>query len=136
MKSRVINSKHFHKQLIGDIPVYVGYTSELKPSLFYGNTEKENVIWLQLKETNKMCKFDLDLDSILEDDDTHKPAVWTYKINEKFKKKFPELIDTQVWILFDVIYIFGKANKQQEEILRKRREAKKKSGVNNADKVI
>lgn len=83
-----------------------------------------------------MCKFDLDLDSILENEDTNKPAVWTYKINEKFKKKFPELIDTQVWILFDVIYIFGKANKQQEEILRKRREAKKKSGVNNADKVI
>lgn len=136
MKSRVINSKHFHKHFIGDITLYVGYTSELKPSLFYGNTEKENVIWLQLKETNKMCKFDLDLDSILENEDTHKPAVWTYKINEKFKKKFPELIDTQIWILFDVIYVFGKANKQQEEILRKRREAKKKSGVNNADKVI
>ena len=46
MKSRVINSKHFHKHFIGDIPVYVGYTSELKPSLFYGNTEKEKTPWL------------------------------------------------------------------------------------------
>ena len=100
-KSRVINSKYFEYKKLGAIGTFIGYTDKLKPSLFYGKPEKENVIWLQSKETNKMSKWNLDLSSILIDDETNEIISWTYLLDDKYAKKFPELIGKQILIIFN-----------------------------------
>ena len=90
MKSRVINTKHFdchehNKQ-------YVGYTSKLKPALFYGNKELEGYLWVQNFYSNKMAKWNL----IKEEKDEEKILRWYYAPDEKFISKFPQL---EGWIL-------------------------------------
>lgn len=92
MKSRVINSKHF--ELSGN--TYIGYTSVLKPSLFYGIPKRENIIWFQLQETNKMSKWIL-----TDQNDACGLVRWKYTIDPKFGTKFPELKDYEIHIIFD-----------------------------------
>ena len=101
IKSRVINSKYFEYEKLGAIGTFIGRTSILKPSLFYGIPEKENVIWFQDKDTNKMSKWDLDVSKAIIDDENGKYVSWTYVLDKKFYNKFPLLIDKQLLIIFD-----------------------------------
>ena len=76
---------------------YDGWTSRLKPSLFYGNPDIENIIWLQDKHTNKMAKFVLD-----EIKGQEKGMIWIYKPTQKFIDKFPHLEGKTLIIHFDL----------------------------------
>ena len=90
MKSRVINTKHLESVSDG----YLGYTSKLKPSLFYGNPATEGIVWLQDFATNKMSFWKLDKDDL---------RIWTYKPTEKFINKFPHLKDKTFTVKFDLV---------------------------------
>ena len=110
MKSRVINSKYF----VYYEDCFVGYTSELKPSLFYGIPEKENVIWFQSKETNKMSKWLLDKTNV---DDNGKYISWTYLLDKKYADKFPELKRKELIVIFDKEPL-KKKNRKKKDTLR------------------
>lgn len=94
MKSRVINTKH----LIESSEGYLGYTSKLKPSLFYGNPDLEGVAWLQDRHTNKMSYWKL-----LKDEEIDGLRTWIYVPTEKFVKKFPNLKGKTFTVKFDLV---------------------------------
>jgi len=119
MKSRVINTKNFtwdkeHKQ-------FIGYTSKLKPSLFYGNKEKEGYIWLQSQWTNKMSKWSLKNET----KKNNQIDKWIFVPEDKYLEKFPNLKDYTLVVNFDSHYKFGKAAKQRNDELKKQREKNK-----------
>ena len=93
MKSRVINTKHFEQQN----NQYIGYTSKLKPSLFYGNKEIEGYLFVQDFETNKMSKWLLTDEKL----DGKKIIWWCYQPCEKDIKKNPSLHGKKLVIYFD-----------------------------------
>ena len=111
MKSRVINSKHMIEHKNG----YTGYTSRLKPSLFYGNPQEENVIWLQDSHTNKMAKFILD--EVIGEE---KGMIWIYKPTQKFLDKFPHLEDKTIKIHFDLWQTHPFAIKKRAGLVKKK----------------
>ena len=94
MKARNINTKHLSKTSEG----YIGYTSKLKPSLFYGNPKLENDLWIQDYESNTMTHWVLSSITTFEG----VPA-WEYVPREKTLKKHPEVEGLTVTIVFDVI---------------------------------
>jgi hypothetical protein len=94
MKSRNINSKHFERVPEG----YVGYTSKLRPSLFYGNPKFEGTIWLQDFETNKMSHWELTSDEKIDGVRT-----WVYEPTKKTLKKHPEVEGLTLTVYFDMV---------------------------------
>ena len=93
MKSRVINTKH----LIESEDGWTGYSSKLKPSLFYGYPPAENITWLQSKHSNKMACFKL-AEIIGEGEG----MIWIYKPTQKFIDKFPVLEGKTFTVHFDL----------------------------------
>lgn len=96
MKSRVLNTTHLHQE--GNI--YIGYTDELKPSLF--NTNKkihrdESFLWIQNKESMKMSYWIQDETQTI---DTDEKRIWVYIPQEKFIHKFPELEGQKLIIIW------------------------------------
>ena len=94
MKSRVINTKHLIKTPDGH---YQGLTSELKPSLFYGNPEFEGIVWLQDQVTNKMSKW-----SLTDKKQVDGKIVWTYTVDKKYVSKSPNLEGKTFMVTFDL----------------------------------
>lgn len=111
MKSRVINSKHLIENSYG----YIGYSSRLKPSLFYGVPAEEGIIWLQDSHTNKMAKFILD--EIIGEG---QGMVWIYKPTEKFIKKFPSLEGKTFTVHFDLWQDTPFARKKRAGLVKKK----------------
>ena len=111
MKSRVINSKHMLEHKNG----YDGWTSKLKPSLFYGVPSEENVIWLQDVHTNKMAKFILD--EVIGEE---KGMIWIYKSTQKFIDKFPHLEGKTLTIHFDLWQTHPFAIKKRAGLVKKK----------------
>jgi len=113
MKSRVINTKHF--DCIENEKTYIGYTSKLKPSLFFGNKPLEGYLWVQDFTSNKMSKWEL----IREEKDEEKILRWTYAPNERFIAKFPQIEGWKLIVHFDSRKIkelaFNKYKKISEE---------------------
>lgn len=126
MKSRVINSKHMIEHKKG----YTGYTSRLKPSLFYGCTSEENVIWLQDSHTNKMAKFTLD--KIIGEE---KGMIWIYKPTQKFIDKFPHLEGKTLTIHFDLWQTHPFAIKKRAGLVKKKGWKKKEYEEKAKEKV-
>lgn len=111
MKSRVINTKHMTEHTKG----YTAWTSHLKPSLFYGNPQEENVIWLQDSHTNKMAKFILD--EVIGEE---KGMIWIYKPTQKFIDKFPHLEGKTIKIHFDLWQTHPFAIKKRAGLVKKK----------------
>ena len=111
MKSRVINSKHLIENSYG----YIGYSSRLKPSLFYGVPAEEGIIWLQDSHTNKMAKFILD--EIIGEG---QGMIWIYKPTEKFIKKFPSLEGKTFTVHFDLWQDTPFARKKRAGLVKKK----------------
>lgn len=99
MKSRVINTKHLEKLPDGS---YLGYTSNLKPSLFYGYAIREGVTWIQFMDRgSKMARYVINEDRT---DQTEKgELIWIYEPDEKSIKRFPDLAGTYFKVIFDQI---------------------------------
>ena len=119
MKSRVINTKNFEWNK--ENKQFIGYTSKLKPSLFYGNKEREGYIWLQSQWTNKMSKWILQNET-MKDNQIEK---WEFVPDNKFVEKFPNLKDYILIVNFDSHYKFGKAAKQRNDELNRKRKMNK-----------
>lgn len=111
MKSRVINTKH----LIETSEGWLGYTSQLKPSLFYCYLPDESVIWLQSQHTNKMACFKL-----VETQGEGQGTVWVYKPTEKFIKKFPSLEGKTFTVHFDLWQDTPFARKKRAGLVKKK----------------
>ena len=97
MKSRVINTKHLTYEEYG----YLGLTSNLKPSLFYGYPVREGEVYLQDKDTNKMSHWVLDEEIIHKDENGI--LIWIYKPDKKSIAKFPELEGKIFRVVFDQV---------------------------------
>lgn len=111
MKSRVINTKHMIETNDG----WIGYTSKLKPSLFYGYPPDESVIWLQSQHTNKMACFKL-----AEIIGEGQGMIWIYKPTEKFIKKFPSLEGKTFTVHFDLWQDTPFARKKRAGLVKKK----------------
>lgn len=111
MKSRVINSKHLIENRYG----YIGYTSKLKPSLFYGDINTESHLFLQDSHTNKMAKFMLD--EVIGEE---KGMIWIYKPTQKFIDKFPHLEGKTIKIHFDLWQTHPFAIKKRAGLVKKK----------------
>lgn len=97
MKSRVINTKHLTYEEYG----YLGLTSNLKPSLFYGYPVREGEVYLQDKDTNKMSHWVLNEETIHKDENG--TLIWIYKPDKKSIAKFPELEGKIFHVVFDQV---------------------------------
>ena len=96
MKSRVLNTTHLHQN--GN--TYIGYTDELKPSLF--NTNKkikrdESFLWIQNKDSMKMSYWIQDDSQTV---DNERERIWVYIPQEKYIHKFPELDGQKLVIIW------------------------------------
>ena len=111
MKSRVINTKHLVKMPGGN---YLGLTSRLKPSLFYGYPVREGTVYLQFMERGcQMAHYTLDESLTSETDDGK--TMWFYEPDEKAVKKFPDLEGTHFIVLFDQINTRKWKNQKNKE---------------------
>lgn len=110
MKSRVINSRNFDFNFQDRL--FTGYTSKLKPSLFYGNKKIEGYIWLQSQWTNKMSKWQLDK----EEKEDNKILSWTYIPCDKTIERFPKLEGYKLVVNFDSREIKKMAYKKYRRI--------------------
>jgi len=131
MKSRVINTKHLVESEEG----WVGYTSRLKSSLFYGYVVTESVTWLQSQHTNKMACFKL-AEIIGEGEG----MIWIYKPTQKFTDKFPVLEGKTFTVHFDLWQDTPFARKKRaglckakgwkkRELAKKRKKEKKNESI-------
>lgn len=111
MKSRVINTKH----LIEDNGNFIGYTSKLKPSLFYAVPEEEGKVWIQSKRTNKMACFKLE-----EIVGKEQGMIWIYKPLQKFIDKFPSLEGKTFTVHFDLWQDTPFARKKRAGLVKKK----------------
>ena len=98
MKSRVLNTVHLHQE--GNN--YIGYTDELKPSLF--NTNKkivrdESFLWIQNKESMKMSYWIQDDSQTVENE---RERIWVYLPQKKYIRKFPELDGQKLTIIWRI----------------------------------
>lgn len=122
MKSRVINTKHTIETNEG----WVGYSSKLKSSLFYGYPPDESVTWIQSQHTNKMACFKL-----AEIIGEGQGMIWIYKPTEKFIKKFPSLEGKTFTVHFDLWQDTPFARKKRAGLVKKKgwkkREIKEKA---------
>lgn len=94
---------------------WVGYTSHLKPSLFYGYVATESVIWLQSKHSNKMACFKL-----AEIIGEGQGMIWIYKPTEKFVTKFPSLEGKTFTVHFDLWQDTPFARKKRAGLVKKK----------------
>lgn len=113
MKSRVINTKHFEESPNG----YIGYTSKLKPSLFYGNKDIEGYLYVQNFDTNKMSKWILSEEKM----NDGKIVYWIYVPDNKSLKNFPELENKKLIVHFDSRAIKNMARKKYNRITQERK---------------
>ena len=111
MKSRVINTKHMIETNEG----WVGYSSKLKPSVFYGYHPDESVTWIQSQHTNKMACFKL-----AEIIGEGQGMIWIYKPTEKFIKKFPSLEGKTFTVHFDFWQDTPFARKKRAGLVKKK----------------
>ena len=91
MKSRVINVKHLTKTSDG----YTGYTSKLRPSLWYGNPKIEGEIHIQHSD-NTMTKWEI---GVIVESPT---LTWVFYPTEKSIKKRPNVEGKSITIIFDL----------------------------------
>lgn len=111
MKSRVINTKHMIETEDG----WVGYTSKLKPSLFYAVPEEEGKVFLQSKHSNKMACFKLE-EIIGKEQD----MIWIYRPLQKFIDKFPSLEGKTFTVHFDLWQDTPFARKKRAGLVKKK----------------
>lgn len=98
MKSRVLNTKHL--QWNADTKTFIGYTKQLKPSLFNTNKKihrEENYLWLQSQVTNKMTKWIKTSEYV----NNEKTLIWVYEPEDKWLEKFPKLKGCKTEIVWD-----------------------------------
>lgn len=106
MKSRIINTKHL--AIKGN--VLIGYTSELKPSLFYFDRPEEarRELYIQFMDReNKMVKFEYvktEGDRRVEHTDIFMPT-------KRFKEKYEWCRDMKFQVVYDKANLFGDSNR-------------------------
>ena len=106
MKSRIINTKH----LVIKGNVLIGYTSELKPSLFYFDRPEEarRELYIQFMDReNKMVKFEYvktEGDRLVEHTDIFMPT-------KRFKEKYEWCRDMEFHVVYDKANLFGDSNR-------------------------
>ena len=106
MKSRIMNTKH----LVIKGNVLIGYTSELKPSLFYFDRPEEarRELYIQFMDReNKMVKFEYvktEGDRLVEHTDIFMPT-------KRFKEKYEWCRDMEFHVVYDKANLFGDSNR-------------------------
>ena len=122
MKSRIINTKH----LVIKGNVLIGYTSELKPSLFYFDRPEEarRELYIQFMDReNKMVKFEYvktEGDRLVEHTDIFMPT-------KRFREKYKWCRDMEFHVVYDKANLFGDSNRP---VHRKKSYRFKKGAIN------
>ena len=112
MKSRVINSKHL---IVNDNDIVFGYTSRLKPSLFYYDKPEEarRDLYIQfIEHENKMVLFTFTGSFKLPDDPVF-DHVDIFTPTKKFKEKFEWCNNMKLFIKYDACN--SRSHKKQKE---------------------
>ena len=122
MKSRIINTKH----LVIKGNVLIGYTSELKPSLFYFDRPEEarRELYIQFMDReNKMVKFGYvktEGDRRVEHTDIFMPT-------KRFREKYEWCRDMEFHVVYDKANLFRDSNRP---VYRKKSYRFKKGATN------
>ena len=106
MKSRIINTKHL--AIKGN--TLIGYTSELKPSLFYFDRPEEarRELYIQFMDReNKMVKFEY----VKTEGDRRTEHTDTFTPTRKFKEKYEWCRDMEFHVVYDKANLFGDSNR-------------------------
>ena len=106
MKSRIINTKHL--AIKGN--VLIGYTSELKPSLFYFDRPEEarRELYIQFMDReNKMVKFGY----VKTEGDGRAEHTDIFTPTRKFKDKYEWCRDMEFHVVYDKANLFGDSNR-------------------------
>ena len=109
MKSRIINTKHLY--ISEDGLIIEGYTSELKPSLFYFDRPEvaRHDLYIQFMDrANTMVKFTFAESKIGNEDLDH---IDVFEPTRKFKTKYEWCQNMKLLIKYDKANLFGDSNR-------------------------
>ena len=109
MKSRIINTKHLY--MSEDGLIIEGYTSELKPSLFYFDRPEvaRHDLYIQFMDrSNTMIKFTFAESKNGNEDMDH---IDVFEPTRKFKAKYEWCQNMKLLIKYDKANLFGDSNR-------------------------
>ena len=129
MKSRIINTKHLTMHLSAEGDVFIGYTSELKPSLFYFDRPEvaRHDLYIQfMGRENKMVKFTFVTEC--KDNSGNLDHIDVFEPTRKFKEKYEWCRNMKLHIKYDKANLFGDSNRP----IHKKKSYKFKKGENKS----